>query len=151
MHKLIILLTLTLTIFNCSVKEKPEFLKVENIEIKDSNDEFITLTANAFFKNPNVVGGKLATEGISIFVNDVLMAEVASKEFKVPAKKEFTIPLEAQIPTQRIFDKKNIGDLISSLLNRKIKVQYKGAIDYKVLGFSDTYNIDKTEEVKIKL
>lgn len=151
MRKLIILLTLLLTLFNCSVKEKPEFLKVENIEIKDSNNEFITLTANAFFKNPNIVGGKLATDGISIFVNDVLMAEVTSKEFKVPAKKEFSIPLEAKIPTERIMDKKNLSGLLNSLLSQKFKVQYKGAIDYKVLGFSDTYDIDKTEEVKIKL
>ena len=79
------------------------------------------------------------------------MAEVASKEFKVPAKKEFSIPLEAQIPTQRILNKKNIGGLLNSLLNRKIKVQYKGDIDYKVLGFSDTYTVDRTEEVKLKL
>ncbi len=151
MHKLIILLTLTFSFFSCSVKEKPEFLKVENISILESNNKFITLAATAYFKNPNIVGGKLATDGISIFVNNLLMAQVASKEFKVPAKKKFSIPLEAQIPTQQILDKKNIGGLLNSLLNRKIKVQYKGVIKYKVLGFSDTYNIDKTEEVKLKL
>ncbi len=151
MHKLIILSTLILSFFSCSVKEKPEFLKVENIKIKESSDEFITLTANAYFKNPNIVGGKLATEGISIFVNDVLMAQVASEEFKVPAKKEFSVPLEAKIPTDRILDKKNLGGLLNSLLKRKIKVQYKGIINYKVLGFSDTYDVDRTEEVKIKL
>jgi len=151
MHKSIILLTLILTFYSCSVKDKPEFQKIENIQIKESSREFITLTANAYFKNPNIVGGMLATDGISIFVNDVLMAKVSSKPFKVPAKKEFNIPLEAQIPTQRIIDKKNIGGLLNSLLNQKIKVKYKGIIDYKVLGFSDTYDVDRTEEVKIKL
>ncbi len=151
MHKSTILFILTLTFFSCSVKKKPEFLKVENIKIKESSKEFITLTANAYFKNPNIVGGKIATNGISIYVNDLLMAQVSSEEFKVPSKKAFTIPLEAQIPTERLLDRKNLSGLLNSLINRKIKVQYKGIIDYKVLGFSDSYHIDRTENVEIKL
>jgi len=151
MHKSIILLTLIVTFFSCSIKDKPEFQKIENIKIKESTKSFITLTANAYFKNPNILGGTLATDGISIFVNDVLMAKVSSEAFKVPAKKEFNIPLEAKISTQRILDKKNIGGLLTSLLNQKMKVQYKGIINYKVFGFSHTYDVDRTENVKIKL
>jgi hypothetical protein len=78
------------------------------------------------------------------------MASVSTENFNVPAKKEFSIPLKAHVPTDSIFSDKNLSGLIETLLTKTLKVQYKGDINYKVLGFSSTYNIDKTEEVKIK-
>jgi len=89
--------------------------------------------------------------GIKVFVNDNEMATVVTKSFKVPAKNEFRIPLKAVIPADSIFSNKNIGDLIGSLFSKKMKVQYKGDIKYKTLGFTYTYEVDKTEDVKIKL
>ena len=151
MKKLIILSTILLTFLSCKVKEKPEFLRVENIKVLESNAETVTLTADAFFLNPNDIGGELKSDGIKVFVNNNEMATVSSESFKVPAKKEFSIPLKAVIPADSIFSNKNIGDLISSLFSKKLKVQYKGDIKYKALGFTYTYEVDKTEDVKIKL
>ena len=151
MKRLIILSTIWMVFFSCSVKEKPEFLSVENIEVIESTSKYITITADALFMNPNDIGGDLKTEEIKVFVNDNQLASVSTESFKVPAKKEFSIPLKANIPTDSIFSNKSIGGLIGSLFSKKIKVQYKGDIIYKVFGFSYTYNIDKTEQVKIKL
>lgn len=148
---LIILSTIFLLIFSCNIKEKPEFLRVENIKVLESTSNHVTLTADALFLNPNDIGGELKTDEIKVFVNNNEMATVSTKSFKVPAKNEFSIPLKANIPTDSIFSNKNIGGLIGSLFSKTIKVQYKGDIVYKVLGFSYTYNIDKTENVKIKL
>lgn len=151
MKKVIILLTITLTVFSCKVKEKPEFLRLENIKVLESTSDNVTLAADAFFLNPNDIGGELKSDGIKVYVNDNEMATVSSESFKVPAKKEFSIPLKAKIPADRIFSGKNIGGLIGGLLSKKLKVQYKGNINYKTLGFTYTYDIDKTEDVKIKL
>ena len=151
MKKVIILSTILFTVLSCSVKEKPEFLRVENIKVLESNANSVTLTADAFFMNHNHVGGELKSDGIKVFVNDNEMATVSSESFKVPAKKEFSIPLKATIPADSIFSNKNIGDLISSLFSKKLRVQYKGDIKYKALGFTYTYEVDKTEDVKIKL
>ena len=148
---LIILSTICYAFFSCSVKEKPIFLNVENIKVVESTSTYITFTADALFLNPNDIGGELKTDEIKVFVNDTEMASVSTKSFKVPAKKEFSIPLKANIPTDSIFSNKNLGGLIGSLFSKKIKVQYKGDIIYKVLGFSYTYNVDQTEDVKIKL
>jgi len=79
------------------------------------------------------------------------LATISSESFKVPAKKEFSIPLQAKIPSEKILNINNLGGLLNSLLSKKMTVQYIGDIKYKVLGFSHTYKIDKTEEVKIKL
>jgi len=131
----IILLTILNLFFNCSVKEKPQFLNVDNIKVVESTSKNITVSADAYFLNPNDIGGELKTDEIKIFVNDNEMASVSTKSFNVPAKKEFSIPLQAKI---------------GSLFSKKVKVQYKGDIIYKVFGFSYRYNVDETETIKIK-
>ena len=151
MKKLILLLLVTLVFKACKVNEKPEFLKVENIKVLESTAENITLTADALFNNPNDVGGELKTDEIKVLINDNEMAYVSSETFKVPAKKSFTIPLKAIISKDSLFSNKSIGGLIGSLFSKNITVQYKGDIKYKVFGFSHTYNVDRTENVKIKL
>ena len=150
LRKNVILLTIILLAFGCKVKEKPEFVGVENIKVLESNSNYVTFSADAVFVNPNDIGGELRTDAIRVYVNDNEMASVSAESFKVPAKKEFTIPLKADISTDSILSNKNIGDLIGSLFNKRIKVQYKGDIKYKVLGFSHTYEVDKTENIKIK-
>lgn len=151
MKQLIILSTILISFFSCSVNEKPAFLGIENIKVLESTSKHITFTADALFLNPNDIGGELQTDEIKVFVNDNEMGTVSTESFKVPAKKEFTMPLKANIPTDSIFSNKSIGGLIGSLFSKKIKVQYTGDIKYKVLGFSYTYNIDRTENIKIKI
>ena len=131
--------------------EKPEFVGVDNLLIKDASSEVIYVSADAHFRNPNSIGGKLKTDGIKVFVNDVEMTTIVSEEFDVPAEDDFTIPLEAAIPSDSIFSNKSLGGLINSLFTESMKVRYKGEITYKILGFSYDYPIDTTDEVKIKL
>ncbi len=151
MRKLIILSTICLAFLSCSVNEKLQFVSIENIKVLESTSKHVTFTADAFFINPNDIGGELQTDEIKVFINDNEMASVSTESFKVPAKKEFSIPLKTNVPTDSLFSNKSISGLIGSLFSKKVKVQYKGDIKYKVLGFSYTYSIDKTEDVKIKL
>lgn len=150
MKHFLLLSTLFLTIISCSVNKKPEFISVKNIEVTDSTSKLITVTAEAIFSNPNNVSGQLETKGIIVFVNGNQIAHVSSKLFNVPAKKDFTIPLTAKIPTDSLYSNNNLGGLLGSLFSKKIKVQYKGDIKYKVFGFSHTYAVDKTEDIKLK-
>lgn len=151
MKRLIILSTICLSILSCSVNEKPEFVNVENINVEESTSKHITITADALFMNPNDIGGHLQTDEIKVYINDNQLATISTESFEVPAKKEFSIPLKAKIPTDSIFSNKNIGKLLGSIFKKRVKVQYRGDIVYKVFGFSYTYNIDKTEHIKIKL
>ncbi|WP_054850692.1 LEA type 2 family protein [Olleya sp. ITB9] len=151
MRKTLILLTILFCFLSCKVTERPEFIKVENIKVSHSNSKFITLTADAFFLNPNHISGQLKTDGIRVIVNNNELASVTSESFKVPSRKEFSIPLQAKIPTDSLLSNKNLSSLLGSLFSKKMKVQYLGEIKYKILGFSHTYNVDRTEDVKIKL
>lgn len=151
MKNVLILLTILLTILSCSVKEKPEFLRVDNIKVLESNRDVLVISADAFFLNPNDIGGQLKTDELKVFINDNEMATVSTDAFDVPAQKEFTIPLKANVPIDSILSNKNIEGLIGSLLGKKLKVQYKGDLKYKAFGFTYIYEIDKTETIKIKL
>lgn len=150
MKKLIILSTVLLSFLSCTVTEKPTFLGIQNIKVLERSSKNVTFVADALFLNPNDIGGELQTDGIKIFVNNNEMGHVSAENFDVPAKKEFTIPLKAIIPTDSIFSNKNLSGLLGSLFSKKVKVQYTGDINYKVFGFSHSYTIDETEDVKIK-
>ena len=151
MRRALILLTIFVLVLSCTVNEKPEFVGVENLKVRDASTKIIYVTADAHFRNPNSIGGTLKTDGIKVFVNDVEMTTIVSEEFDVPAKDDFTIPLEAGIPADSLFSDKGLEGLIGSLFSKPMKVRYKGDITYKILGFSYDYPIDATDEVKIKL
>ena len=142
-------LTFTL-LFNCSITEKPEFVKLDNIVVVDSNSRNITLSADAFFINKNDVGGTLKTDDLKVYINDTEVATVISEEFDVPRKKNFTIPLTVSVATDSLIDKKSLGGLLGSLISQRLKVHYKGDIKYKIMGYSSTYSVDEIQDVKIK-
>ncbi|WGH76154.1 LEA type 2 family protein [Tenacibaculum tangerinum] len=153
MKKIIYFLPFLLLAMSCSVKQKPIFLKVDDVKLLSVSADTITLGANAYFENPNDIGGKIATDEIKVFIDEVAVAQVSSEEFKVPARKEFHIPLKVVIPSRTIFENnKNgiLGGILNSLMNQRFKVHFKGDLTYKVLGFSHVYTIDKVEDVKIK-
>lgn len=138
----------------CAVNKKPDFIKVDGIKIVDVTSGKITISAIAHFNNPNDIGGKLETKGVKVFVNDIEMAEVRSEQFKVPANKEFAVPMFVDIPTDKLKGKKGkdfLENLLETLLKQNIKVQFKGKLKYKVLGYSNYYDIDQTETLKIRL
>ncbi len=154
MKNVLYLILISIFLLNCSVKKKPTFIKVDEIEFLSLSKDTIRLQAKAYFKNENDIGGKLSTDEIKVIVNGAEVAQVSSEEFKVPANKEFSIPLNVVIPANKVFENKKggvLGGLLSSLLNNKLDVRFKGDIKYKVLGISNTYAIDKTQEIKIKL
>jgi len=151
MKQLLIIFTILLTFFNCSVTKKPEFINIKNIHIKESNSKFVTVTANATFLNKNRIGGELQTDGIKVLINNSEIASISTEKFKVPAKQEFAIPLTAHIPTDSLFSNKNLSGLLGSFFAKKLKIQYLGDIKYKIWGVSHTYKVNKTENLKFKL
>ena len=151
MKNLLYFTLLILLISSCSVNKQPTFIKVDNIKVTSFSGDTIRLKAEAFFTNPNDVGGKISTDEIKVIVNGAEVAHVSSEEFKVPAREDFTIPLIVVIPAKKVFENnKNgiLGGLLNSVLNKSIKVQFKGDIKYKVFGYSSVYPVDQIQEIK---
>lgn len=153
MKKLVIFFGIFLFFFSCSFKKAPVFLKVDDIKIINITSDTIRLGANAYFNNPNDVGGKMYTDQIKVIINDAAIAQVSSDVFKIPSRKDFTIPLKIAIPSKQIFENtKNgiLGGLLNVLTNKPVKVQLKGNLNYVVLGFKKEFIIDTIEEIIIK-
>ena len=135
--KFTILLLIVLTT-SCAIKQKPEFIKIDGIQLVDANSKTLTLKADALFNNPNDVGGRLNTEGVTVYVNDILIGVVSAEEFKVPAKKDFRVPLQIEVNTKDLLNKDPngfLGGLLNSVLNRTLKVKYEGVIQFKKVIF----------------
>ncbi|MDT7833008.1 LEA type 2 family protein [Flavobacteriaceae bacterium S356] len=153
MKKAFILITSLLVLASCAVTKKPVFVKVDNVKIIDLSKKTITLGADAFFKNPNDIGGKFYTDSIQVWVNGAKLAKVSSEPFKIPARKEFAIPMIVEIPIKRVFENnKNgiLGGLVDSFLNKSIKVRYVGNLYFRTLGISKTFPVNTVQEIKIK-
>jgi hypothetical protein len=154
MKKTLIFFGIFFVFYSCSVKKIPVFLKLDDVKIINIASDTIRLGVNAYFNNPNDVGGKIFTDDIKVLVNEVEVAQVTSDVFKIPARKDFTIPLKVAIPTKRVFENnKNgiLGGLLNSILNKSVKVQFKGTLQYVFLGFKKEFIVDKIEEIYIKL
>lgn len=153
MKKAFILITSMLMLASCAVTKKPVFVKVDNVKIVDLNDRTITLGADAFFKNPNDIGGKFYTDSIQVWVNGAKLAKVSSEPFKIPARKQFSIPMVVEIPIKRVFENNRngiLGGLVDSFLNKSIKVRYVGNLYFRTLGISKTFPVNTVQEIKIK-
>lgn len=154
MKKAVIFFGFFLVFFSCSVKKSPFFLKIDDIKIINIASDTIRLGANAYFNNPNDVGGKILTDEIKVFIDGAEVAQVTSDVYKIPARKDFSIPLKIAIPTKRVFENtKNgiLGGLLNTFMKKTVKVQLKGNLNYVILGFKKEFIIDKTEEIIIKL
>ncbi|MFK8058902.1 MAG: LEA type 2 family protein [Polaribacter sp.] len=152
MKNLLYFTFLFLLITSCSVNKEPVFIKVDNIKVISVATDTIRLKAEAFFTNPNDVGGKISTDEIKVIINGAEVAQVSSEEFKVLARKEFVIPLKVVIPAKRVYENNKggiLGGLINSVLNKSIKVQFKGNIKYKFLGFKREFIVDEIKEIKL--
>ncbi len=153
MKNVILFIAVLLLCNSCKLNKKPEFIAVENIDVVKANLKSVELKADAIFKNPNSLGGTLWTNDIEVFVDDKYMGTVTAEEFKVPAKKEFSIPLTIKFSASKIIEN-NKGNLLSSILKqvleKKVVVNLKGDLGYKVVGFTSSYAIDHTEEIIIK-
>lgn len=138
---------------SCTMSEKPEFIKLDDVEIGQSNSKEIILNANVYFLNKNSVGGTLKIKNIDVFVDNVAVAKVNSNTFEVPKKEEFMVPITVNIPYDKIF-KKNKENLLDNVLNliskKEIDLQYKGEITYFLGKLSYDYDLNYIDKVKLR-
>lgn len=151
MRKTTLLIIVASLFVSCTLNEKPEFVGLQNIAFVDSRSNIVMLNADAVFNNPNDLGGTLKTDDLKILLNGKAVAQLTSKAFSVPSKANFTVPLKVEIPIDSIINNSSINSLISSLFSQEVDIQYLGEIDYNVLGYSSSYDVNTTQTLKIKL
>ncbi|OIQ28990.1 MAG: hypothetical protein BM564_07175 [Bacteroidetes bacterium MedPE-SWsnd-G2] len=147
----LIFLLVCSSFLGCKIKEKPNFIRVDHIEVVEANSKQVILKADALFENLNHVGGTLQGDSIKVNINAIEVAHINSTPFKVPALDTFNVPFSVKIPTEKIYKNNNsLQTLIRGVFSKKFDVNFKGNILYSNFGFTYTYPLDETETVKIK-
>lgn len=139
---------------SCTVTEKPEFIKVKDVKIISANTKEIIIQTDLLFYNKNNVGGNIETKNINVLLDSIKVATMKTSLFKIPKESEFVVPLTTNIPYDKIFNdnKKNIlGNLLNILTSKKMKVQFKGDVSYKLGAFNYDYPLDYSEEISFKI
>jgi LEA14-like dessication related protein len=153
MKKLILLLTVGFLLLACKVTEKPEFIGVNSLKIKKVSTKEFTVLANLQFQNKNDVGGTLQAKEIHVFIDSIDVATVATEVFNVPKKEAFELPLQVQIPFDKIYknNKQNLLENIMNIIsNKKVNIFYKGVIRYEKGVFHYNYPLDYQQEISLK-
>jgi len=153
MKNFLILLTILLGVGSCTFTKKPKFKYVDKVEVKNIGLKNVTLKADAVFDNPNDLKGKLSTDSIQVFIDNIHVGAILAKEFKVPSKSEFAIPLEGTFSLSKIYNNnKNsiLGSVLKAIQTDSITIQYKGVIRYHLGSFSYPYKIDKQQKISLR-
>ena len=132
----------------CVPKEDIQFLEVKNIVVTTGPNGQPLLRGEALFYNPNKIKMKLRKADIEVLVNDKKSALVNQDyDIAIPAKGNFTVPVEAQLTLKEI----GLMDAIAGLFGgRKYKVQFLGTIYASVRGVRVKVPVNHTEETKLK-
>ena len=134
---------------SCKYDVYPVFSGVNSIDIKESSSKGITIQSDLVFLNPNQIGGILQAKNIHILVNDIDLGTLNTPDFQVPAEKEFVIPITFQITYDKIIKNNILNNLLTSFINKELKIYYKGTVHYKYGIISYDYPIDYTEIIKL--
>ena len=152
MQKIFVALLGLWVLNSCSFTEKPEFVRIDRVDILQADLNKVVLKADAVFLNHNHLGGTLHTDNIDVLVDGHVVAQVSSDTFEVPLKDTFTIPLSVRFDTAKLLEDKGnglLGSILNQVLRKKVNVRFKGEIGYTVLGFSSSYALDHSEEMLI--
>lgn len=153
MKKLLFLLFIA-SFWSCTGPQEPVFLRLENAKATNISTKKITITADALFHNPNAIGGTLTATNIDVISNDVKIATVEQNiESILPAQAEFSIPLTFSTSPKELFQKDGkgiLGGVINALLDKSVKLKYKGNLTFKLAGISFDSPIDLEEVVDLK-
>ena len=80
--KKVTLLLFIIASTSCGIKQKPKFIKVDNIKFITASSTKVILSANALFNNPNLIGGRLTRMVCKFMLMTFLLARLKQKNSK---------------------------------------------------------------------
>ena len=148
--KTIIPLFFTLLLLSsCTFEEDVKFEKINNVKLKSMTDGNVNLTADAYFYNPNDIGGKLKSIDLEVFLTNRSLARISQQEhFTIEKNSSFSIPFDASFAMEDI-QKGFLDNLLNIVTGKKLKLHFKGEIKVSTWGYTQTVPIDYYEEVKL--
>src|SRR6187549_2823111 len=141
-----VFLFLSTLLTGCGPKEKIVLRQIRDVVVDGTTDPM--LKAQAIFYNPNNMKMKLKRINVDVFVNGKKVANVNQKlKTLIPAKGEFTIPLEVKLAMKEL----GLMDTILGFLGgKKFNVEYKGSIRINYNGLPIRVPVHYKDEIRVR-
>lgn len=137
-RRLYVLFLLLLTFLSSEAEEKePYLVKTKDFHVSDFSLKKIGLGITAVIYNPYNVKVKIDEIMIDVFIADKKLGTIleAADEVKIPKEGAFDLPLNIDVNTGPTVTKFFTEGSKMVLMGKKIKVDYKGYVKVKALGF----------------
>lgn len=130
----------------CGPKEQVVLKQIKDVVVDGTTEP--KLKAQAIFYNPNNMKMKLKRINVDIYVNGK-KAAVVNQNLKtvIPAKDNFTIPLEVTLAMKEIGI---VDTLLGMIGGKKFQVQYKGYLRLSYHGIPVRVPVDYKDEIRVK-
>jgi len=147
--KKVLLFSLLIAIVSCVPKEQVVLKDIKNIEIKTGLTGEPVLKGEAIFNNPNKIKMTLKEINIEVFMDGKKAAHSDQKmDTKVPAKSDFSVPLEVKVNLQEIG---LLNTLFGFLSGKSHEVRFVGFVRVKVHGVLVKIPVDHKSDLKLKI
>jgi LEA14-like dessication related protein len=137
-HLLLLLSIIFIAIAPAHAEDKePYLVKTKDFHVNDFSLREISLGITAVIYNPYKVKVKIEEILIDVFIGDKKLGTIteAAEEVKIPKENAFDLPVNINVKTGPTVTKFFTEGTKMVLLGQKIKVDYKGYIKVKALGF----------------
>lgn len=140
-------LLMLLAIASCKPKEDVQLRRINDIVVDATTEPM--LRANAILYNPNNLRMMVKKIDLEVFVDGKKAAVIDQQlKIRVPAKNEFTIPLEVKLNLKEI----GLMDTMFAIIGgKKMQIHYKGTIRLQKSGVPFNVPVNYKEEVRIRL
>lgn len=151
---ILLLLVVVVGLVSCNTEAmKPEFQRVDNIEVLDLTKNNVSVTAGLTFLNPNPISIDLNTIDLEVYINDVKVGDVNQAEkITMTKKSEFTVPMTINFKPADLFKKNLQGAMQVAAMfieEQKFDIVFKGSSEFGVKGINIEIPVDYTDEITL--
>ena len=130
----------------CRPKEDVVLRNIKDVVVDASTEPM--LKATALLYNPNNIRMTVKKIDMEIFVDGKKAATIDQQmKLKVPAKAEFTVPLEVKLNLKEMGF---MDTLFGVLGGKRFQIQYKGSIRMQYAGVPFTVPVDHKDEIRVR-
>jgi LEA14-like dessication related protein len=137
---------LPVIMFSCKLPDQDIVLRNVRDVVADANTDPM-LKAEAVFYNPNNVGGKLRHINVDIYVNGK-KAGTVEKDYriKIPAKGEFSVPLEVKLNMKELG---TVQTLLGLIGGKKFDIEYQGKLGLTYHGLPMKVPVKYKSQIRV--
>lgn len=136
-HALVFCFAILLFLTSKAEDKEPYLVKTKDFHVEDFSLQQIGLGITAVIYNPYNVKVKVDEILIDVFIGDKKLGTIleAADEVKIKKESAFDLPLKINVKTASTVSKLFTEGSKMVLMGQKIKVDYKGYVKVKALGF----------------